>query len=151
MTEENLLNLLNSTRDKELIPAIDTLKASYKKCRKIGTKEKYTFEESESFDSLTSKFARASDIYTQKLLKTIFKLLQEHPVTFLDRINLAEKTGVIPSAEDMKGIRRLRNEIAHEYWGEQINVNYRQTLEIIPHLLKAVDTTLVYIRDKFRV
>ena len=50
-----------------LMRSLNSLKLSVKKVSDIGQKDDYTFEELESFDSLTSKFARTSDIFLQKL------------------------------------------------------------------------------------
>lgn len=71
--------------------AINTLQYSYDKCRKIGVKTDYSLEELESFESLTSRFARLSDIMTQKIFKTIIELSLEDIYTFIDRLNYMEK------------------------------------------------------------
>ena len=48
----------------------------YEKCKAIGEKDEYDLEEQESFEALTSRFARTADILTQKVFKTLFILLQ---------------------------------------------------------------------------
>ena len=53
--------------------AANVLDYSYKKCSKIEIKKTYTEEELESFDSLTSRFARLSDLLIQKIFKMIEK------------------------------------------------------------------------------
>lgn len=69
-----------------LLQSIQTLSKSLEKCEKIGVKDNYNFEEMESFDSLTSKFARTSDIYTQKVLRrTVLILLRETQNTFIGK------------------------------------------------------------------
>lgn len=95
--------------------ALETLRYSYEKCQGIGIKEGYTYEELESYEALNSRFARIADILTQKVLKTIFLLLQESPGGFIDKVNLAEKLEIIESSEILLEIRELRNQIAHEY------------------------------------
>jgi len=67
-----------------LAKAIETLKLSIVKCKRIVGKDEFSFEEMESFDSLTSKFGRTSDLYTQKVLRTIWMLLHEPFVPFID-------------------------------------------------------------------
>ena len=84
MNSENYLDELKSDFE-SLDLAVNSLKMSFDKCKIIGLKTIYNFEEQESFDSFTSKFARTSDIYTQKILKTIFYLLRE---TFIERQTL---------------------------------------------------------------
>ena len=71
--------------------AINTLQYSYDKCKKLGTKTDYSLEELESFESLTSRFAKLSDIMTQKIFKTIVELSLEDIYTFIDRLNYMEK------------------------------------------------------------
>ena len=127
---ENVLLLLQSK---------NTLMQSNIKCKKIGLKTTYTFEESESFDSLSSKFARTADIFTQKVLKTFFIILGENPETFIDKANYAEKLQVIPSAEILKNIRFLRNDIAHEYIPENLIQLYEDVLSYTDDLLITLD------------
>lgn len=100
--------------------SMKTLKLSVDKCKSIGFKKDYSFTELESFDSLTSKFGRSSDIYTQKVLRTTWILLREAFVPFIDMMNSMEKIGMIQSAEQILDIRDLRNKIAHEYLPDAI-------------------------------
>lgn len=97
-----------------------SLKLSVEKCKNIIPKEEYTFEEMESFDSLSSKFGRTSDIYTQKVLRTIWELLHEPYVPFIDFLNKSEKLNLIKSADKLIEIRDLRNQIRHEYIPEAV-------------------------------
>ncbi|MDM8568463.1 hypothetical protein QUF50_02900 [Thiotrichales bacterium HSG1] len=48
------------------------------------------------------------------------------PDTLLDRINRAEKRGLIKEAQQFIQCRTLRNEIAHEYMPENILVIFKQ-------------------------
>jgi hypothetical protein len=122
-----------------LLRALPSFERSLSKCQSILLdKEPLSFEAEESFDSLTSKFARISDIFTQKVLKSLVLYLREDAPTFLDRMNLCEKLGVIPSAESMVAIRDLRNLIAHEYSVDRIVDVYAETLRLADSLLAAI-------------
>ncbi|MDJ0625614.1 MAG: hypothetical protein QNJ31_04515 [Candidatus Caenarcaniphilales bacterium] len=122
MNEENSKLIEQLKENLNLLEqSIESMKLSLNKCKSIGIKKNFNFEESESFDSLTSKFARISDLYLKKLLKTIMLLLHENIDTFIDRANFAEKIGLILSAERLILIRDLRNRIAHEYLPEDIH------------------------------
>ena len=66
-----------------LMTSMLTLQLSVNKCKLIGQKNSYSFEELESFDSLTSKFSRTSDIFTQKVMRTIWMLMHEGFVPFI--------------------------------------------------------------------
>ena len=93
----------------------DMLTYSYNTCRNIGIRENYTFEELDKFEALTSRFARTGDMLIQKVFRSIDTLELERPGSVIDRINRAEKRGLISSAEIFKEIRFLRNDISHEY------------------------------------
>lgn len=144
---EKLKDLLKNSLD-ILDSSQSTLIKSYEKCRKIGLKDEYTFEELESFDSLTSKFARTSDIFTQKVLVTLFKVLREEGETFLDRANLAEALSLITSADDMVSIRDIRNQISHEYKQERIEELFEAVFDIMDTLVASLEKTKNYIVEK---
>ncbi len=65
--------------------AVKMLKYSLQRCKKIGMKTDYSLEELDRFESLTSRFARTSDIYTQKVMKGVILILREEANTFIDR------------------------------------------------------------------
>lgn len=71
------------------------LSYSYNICSNIGLKEKYSLEELDKFEALTSRFARTSDILIQKVLRLIDIIELEIPGTVIDRINRAEKRELI--------------------------------------------------------
>ena len=138
--DKDLLNIIRSDWIL-LMQSIDTLKLSLRKCESIGLKIDYTFEEQESMDSLTSKFARSSDIYTQKILRTIRKLLHESTVPFIDLVNNSEKNGIIQSADDLIDIRDLRNQISHEYIPEALQALIPEIFRLSILLLENIKTT----------
>ena len=141
--QKKYIELLNN-EIKLLENSVATFVASYEKCKKIGLKKEYNFGELESFDSFSSKFARTSDIFTQKVLKTIFFILRENTITFIDRANLAEKLCLITSADDLIEIRDLRNLIAHEYIPENIINLYQDIFNLSEPLLKSIEMTKKY-------
>jgi len=110
---QGLTDLLQNEWDL-LQAAVITLQLSIIKCQAIGQKDSYSFEELESFDSLTSKFNRTSDIFTQKVLRTVWMLLHEPFIPFIDMVNKGEKMLILRSADAIIEIRDLRNQIAHE-------------------------------------
>jgi hypothetical protein len=94
MNASNLENLLNLNWNL-LKQALPFFERSLVKCRDIDFSPPISFETEESLDALYSKFSRVSDIYTQKVIKTLLFLLREDTPTFLDRMNLCEKLGII--------------------------------------------------------
>ena len=101
-------------------------------------------EEMESLEALTSRFSRLSDIIIQKVFRTIDILDLEDEGTVRDRINRAEKKGIIKSADDFIDIRILRNEIAHEYKAETIYAIFSKVSKLSPVLLESVNTIMTY-------
>jgi len=126
MNTSNLQSLLDLNWSL-LNQALPSFERSMLKCRDLDFSSPISFEIEESLDALSSKFSRLSDIYTQKILKTIVFLLREDAPTFLDRVNLCEKLGIIPSADEIIAIRDLRNTIAHEYLHENLIEIYIKT------------------------
>ena len=130
-----------STLDRSL----KTLRYSFSKCSSIKEADAYNLNEQESFEALTSRFARTSDILTQKILKTMFALIQENPKTFLDAANLLEKIEIVDHADDLLNIRELRNQIAHEYVIDDLHALFADVLQFVPELEKVVQNVKIYI------
>jgi hypothetical protein len=141
---ENLLNL-NWSLLKQALPSFER---SLVKCRDIDFSPPISFETEEALDALSSKFSRVSDIYTQKVIKTILFLLREDAPTFLDRMNLCEKLGIISSAEELIAIRDLRNIIAHEYLSENLVEIYREIIQLSDNLMKSITLTDKFLSDR---
>jgi hypothetical protein len=132
--DEKLIILLQS--EWELLEkSTITLQQSVEKCKTIGTKKSYSFEEQESFDSLSSKYNRSSDLFTQKVIRTIWILLHEGFVPFIDMMNMCEKSGIINNATEMISIRDLRNQISHEYIPEAI-------FDLIPEVISQTEVLI---------
>ena len=143
MNTSNLQNLLDLNWNL-LKQALPSFKRSLVKCQIIDFSPPISFETEETLDSLSSKFSRVSDIYTQKVIKTLLFLLREDAPTFLDRMNLCEKLGIISSAEELIAIRDLRNIIAHEYLSENLVEIYREIIQLSNNLINSIALT-----DKF--
>jgi len=131
-----------------LIRSLDSLKLSVEKVSNIGQKTEYTFEELESFDSLTSKFARTSDIFLQKIIRTVWALLHETQMPLIDVLNKSEKLGLIKSADQLIEIRDIRNQIAHEYLPEAIQELIPDVIELSKHLETNIQTCKRFISQR---
>jgi hypothetical protein len=137
------------TEELELLgKAVETLLLSVEKCKLLILKKEYSFEEMESFDSLTSKFGRTSDLYTQKVLRTIWMLLHEPFVPFIDLLNKAEKMSLIKSADQLIEIRDLRNQITHEYIPEAITDLVPEVIENCWTLFENIKQTKQFIKKR---
>jgi len=143
MNVSNLQNLLDLNWN-VLKQALPSFERSLVKCRDLDFSPPISFETEESLDALSSKFSRVSDIFTQKVLKTLIFVLREDAPTFLDRMNVCEKLGIIPSAEEIIAIRDLRNIIAHEYLSENLVEIYTEIIQLSDNLLKAILQTEMF-------
>ena len=79
---ENLIIAELKESFNKLDKAVEILKYSLEKSNKIGIKPSYSLEELDVFENLTSRFARATDIYTQKIMKGIVIVLREEAKTY---------------------------------------------------------------------
>jgi hypothetical protein len=147
MNTGNIKSVLALNRD-ILSKALPSFIRSIEKCRAFELTTPIPFEVEESFDALTSKFSRVSDIFTQKVLKSFVILTREDAPTFLDRAHLCEKLGLIPSADELVAIRDMRNLIAHEYLTENLLEVYKECLELSAKLLTAIQTANAAIASK---
>ena len=141
------MNRFNKNLESELIElekACEILRYSYEKCKNVKILEGLDNKCLESFEALTSRFARLGDMLIQRVFRLIDNIDLEDSGTVRDRINRAEKKGLIYSAEIFIEIRILRNEIAHEYKSETIYVIFEKVLHFTPHLLEAVGSTNAY-------
>lgn len=130
---------------RSLARARTVLMRSYEKCSAITTPIAPEDEESlEAFEALTARFARASDILTQKVGKTIILITREDAPTFIDTANVLEKIGAIESAETLITVRDLRNAIAHEYTEEELQDLFDECVRRAPELVSMIDSTAAY-------
>ena len=106
-------------------------------------------EGEEKFETLTARFARMSDILIQKIFRLVDELDLESAGTVRDRINRAEKKGLIDSARDYVIIRELRNAIAHEYEEEALVNIHREVLRLTPLLLSTPEKVGDYLNQRF--
>lgn len=148
MQKDELNRRLLQEELKLLQKATDTLQLSIDKCNQLIIKEEYSFEDMESFDSLTSKFGRTSDLFTKKTLRTIWLLLHESFAPFIDLLNKAEKMNLIQSADQLIEIRDLRNQITHEYIPEAITDLIPDVLENCVPLLENIKITIQFIKER---
>lgn len=125
--------------------SVKVLEYSLQKAQNIGIKDMYEIEELDVFEALTSRYARTADILTQKILKNLFMIMQEDAKTFIDRCNLSEKLNIVEDAQTLYTIRKLRNDIAHEYCITDISEVFHDVLEFAEVLLKTAKNVQTYI------
>ncbi len=140
---DNQLNLLDEQL-RLLDKSKNVLEYSYQRCLAIRDKSIFDAQDLERFESLTGRFARLSDLLIQKMFRLIDSLDLDDQGTVRDRINRAEKKGLIANAEEFVLIRELRNTIAHEYDPIASEQVFLHVLEFCPLLFDAVDRLRQY-------
>ena len=68
-------------------------------------------------DQFLYRFMKLQDTVGMKLFPVVAGLVSgdDSPRPFIDTLNILEKIGVIPSAEQWQELRNIRNTVAHEY------------------------------------
>lgn len=104
------------------------------------TINKVSDEELGFFELLTARFAKLQDTIGQKVFPLLLELLQEDigNKSFLDRLNLLEKIGVLKNVDFWIELREARNSLAHEYPDQPdiIATNLNQVIAQAMELLK---------------
>jgi len=136
--------LLLQTELELMDKATEYLRYSYERCQAIENQENYTLDELEHFESLTSRFARLSDLLIQKIFRLLEQIDLEESGTVRDRINRADKKELISSAEKFVDIRELRNNIAHEYDSSAMLTIFTDVMHYCPELFNAVERVYRY-------
>jgi len=102
-----------------------------------------TEEQVRTTDQLVFRFGRLQDTMGARLLPALLQLTQEwfDSEAFIDKLNRAEKLGMIPSAEQWLMLRELRNQIAHEYPAqpELVIANLKRLISSLPQLEHAFE------------
>ncbi len=128
MREVNNLQILKENQ-LAMNSAIQWLERSYNLSSKIGIKADYTDDEYDTFETLTSRYARAIDLIVRKVLRTIDIVEFEHPGTLIDTVNRAERRGLIDSVNSLREMTDLRNEISHDYIKAELIETFEETLK----------------------
>ena len=143
MKKSNYRVLLKQNLE-QLEKSMAWLRRSYEIGRKIGIKSEYSEEEFDALETLVSRFARTTDLIIHKVFRSIDRVELEDGGTLLDVVNRAEKRGLIPSAEQIRLIKDLRNQIVHEYSSDFIFDVLEDLFAYIPQLFEIADSIQKY-------
>lgn len=69
----------------------------------------------ERVEAFVGRFGRLQDTLGDKLLPVLLAALGEVPAAAIDNLDRAERLGLIASADDWMTLRKLRNQMVHEY------------------------------------
>jgi hypothetical protein len=129
---------------KNLAASLDWLHRSFDICIKIGIKTEYGKDEFDQFENLTSRYARTTDLLINKMMRSIDAVELIDSGSIIDAANRAEKRGIIDSVSQLRNLKDLRNEIAHEYETEDLSKLFALVLDAVPRLFVLADRTVHY-------
>lgn len=72
-------------------------------------------ELAERVEAFVSRFGRLQDTLGDKLLPLFLKAAGEQVGVAIDNLDRAERLGLMPSVEEWMTMRKLRNQMVHEY------------------------------------
>ncbi len=129
----------------QLEQATSWLEHSYRLCKNIDDKSKdYSIDDFDKLEALTSRFARSADILIQKIYRSIDLYEMEASGIMIDTVNRAHKRGLIDNPEDIRNIKDIRNDIAHEYSQQNLIELFNEVVALTPLLLRYIDTAQQY-------
>ena len=120
------------------------VKRSYEQTHAILQKKEYSAEEFDKLENLASRYARTTDMLINKVSKSIDIVEFEEIGTVIDIMNRAEKRRIVSSAELLRTIKDLRNNIVHEYKIAEITRFFEDIKKYTPVLLEIIDNVNVY-------
>ncbi|MDR3343447.1 MAG: hypothetical protein LBT14_11810 [Treponema sp.] len=122
------------------------LQRSYDRCMLIGIKAEYAEDEFDQFENLASRYARTVDLLVNKSLRSIDVVEFIDGGSIIDAANRAEKRGIVDSVSELRDLKDLRNEIAHEYETDDLPKFFGLILEAVPRLFVVADHIKEYCR-----
>lgn len=114
------------------------LKVSYKRCQAIGLQGPHNEEQLIEFEALTGRFARLVDMLIHKYFRAVDTVELVDGGTLIDVINRAEKRGLVVSASEVRLLKGLRNDIAHEYLAEKLTALHQEVYQAVPKLFTMI-------------
>ncbi|MFZ2124945.1 MAG: hypothetical protein WA012_15690 [Rhodoferax sp.] len=111
------LEFLARVTDKECQHLLDTDTRLFGKLFTIEEAKKIEMDPilAERLDAFVSRFGRLQDTVGDKLLPSLLTALAEKTGPAIDNLDRAEKLGLIESSDGWLEMRRLRNQMVHEY------------------------------------
>lgn len=111
------LEFLARVTDKECQHLLDTDKRLFGNLFTVEEARKIAADPilAERLDAFVARFGRLQDTVGDKLLPALLSALAETPGAAIDNLDKAEKLGLMASADGWMEMRRLRNQMVHEY------------------------------------
>lgn len=110
-----------------------------------------TKQEVQALDQYLFRFSKLQDTMGDKLFKLIVEQYQQsiEQLSFIDMLNKLEKLEYINSAKEWIYLRKIRNEIAHQYDDEAEEMS--QAINNILHQKSIIISTYQKVKDKYQL
>ncbi|GJQ51010.1 MAG: hypothetical protein HKUEN01_33960 [Candidatus Kuenenia stuttgartiensis] len=108
-----------------------------------------TDDEIEHIDQMVYRFSKLQDSIGERLFKSVLMFLEEDIKNkpFLDVLNRLEQLAILPSKDEWLRLRKLRNELSHEYSNEdEENV---AVLNMLFNEIKTINGIFLGVRNYF--
>lgn len=130
---DELLKLFES----EIQSALGYLEYSHQKIQSLPSDPAQLDAETlETWESYVARFARVTDIFLSKYLRTV--VLKADPGSrgeLRDFIDKSEKSGLVSNADKWMQVRELRNKIAHEYSRSDLKITFEDVKAFTPFVI----------------
>ena len=143
MNKINYLQNLNAVI-LQLKQAEKHLKISYQRCQEIGLEGSHSEDHLIEFEALTGRFARLVDMLIHKFFRAIDTVELVDVGTLIDTMNRAEKRGLVDSALELRALKDLRNDIAHEYLDKKLTILHKEVYQSVPKLFAIIAHSIAY-------
>lgn len=141
--QKELLKVLKSTIE-ELLLSKGQLLISYERCQKIGIKNSHTEDELIDLEALANRYSRTVDMLVHKLFRALDAYELVDGGTLIDAINRAEKRQLIDSAKEIRILKELRNEFAHEYLPKNLTALQEEVFLAAPKVVQIVERSIAF-------
>jgi hypothetical protein len=141
--DNTALDMLRSSLE-NLESSIVWLRRSYSKCVAVGIKIDYAEDEYDQFENLTSRYSRTVDLLINKVLRSIDTVEFLDGGSIIDAANRAEKRGIVDSVSDLRDLKDIRNEIAHEYEAGDLKELFSAVMTAVPRVFETADRVIRY-------
>lgn len=126
--------------------ALVWLKRSFKKCEQIDFSKELTIDQYDALENLTSRFARLTDLLTNKVFRSLDEYELEPQKSVIDVLRKAAKRR-LGDEKVLRELKELRNAIAHEYADTALLEIFKNVFAQTPSLIAVFDSTKKYIES----
>jgi len=132
-------------RIENLVKSKEYLLYSYNSCKKLKDENAELSDEYfVQYEALTARYGRTIDILVNSVMRGIDIVEYVEIGTIIDVINRAEKRNFVETADELRAMKDLRNEIVHTYDSEEYEETFNDVLELTPAVFSIIDKVISY-------